>query len=149
MRQTMARNILLMTLTLASAAQNAKLAGHESDRILSLENAWNLAEANHDARAMNMLIADTFAYTDDDGSFMDRGEWMAHIRGGAGRYEQLGNFGMAVNVYENVAVVTGKYRWKLKVQGKEVIRSGRFTDVWIRQNVEWKCIASQATLISP
>jgi hypothetical protein len=28
------------------------------------------------------------------------------------------------------------------------MRSGRITDIWIQQNAKWKCVASQATLIS-
>jgi len=37
--------------------------------ILSLESAWNQAEAKHDTGAMGLLIADVFEYTDSDGSF--------------------------------------------------------------------------------
>jgi hypothetical protein len=28
------------------------------------------------------------------------------------------------------------------------MHSGRFTDIWIQRNGEWKCVASQATLIN-
>jgi ketosteroid isomerase-like protein len=67
---------------------------------------------------------------------------------GVDHYEQLGSSGMAVHLYGNVAVATGMYREKLTEKGKVVVHSGRFTDVWIQQNGEWKCVASQATLIS-
>ena len=52
-RSTIAGSVLLMAMSLAVTAQNpqnsqsAKGAGDESRRILSLENAWNQAEANH------------------------------------------------------------------------------------------------------
>jgi hypothetical protein len=54
---------------------------------------------------------------------------------------------MFVQIYGTVAVVTGEYQEKLKLAGKSVRDSGRFTDVWIQQGGEWKCVASQATLI--
>jgi Domain of unknown function (DUF4440) len=116
-------------------------------RILSLENAWNDAEMNHDVRSLELLIADTFVYTDDDGSFLNRSEWLNEIRKQVDQYEQLANTGVAVVLYENAAVVTGEYKEKVKIKGKMVLRSGRFTDTWIRRNGEWKCVASQATLI--
>ena len=80
---------------------------------------------------------------------MDRSQWLAHVKSEADQYEQLGSSGMTAHVYGNAAVVTGKYREKIRIGGKAVVRSGRFTDIWIQQGREWKCVASQATLITP
>ena len=140
--------ILLVAICLPIAAQRENVAGDESARVLSLENAWNQAEVKHDARALSMLLAETFEFTDDDGHSMNKSQWLAHVRNGVDHYEQLGNSGMAVHLYGNVAVATGMYQYKITEKGKGVMRSGRFTDVWIQQNAKWKCVASQATLIS-
>jgi ketosteroid isomerase-like protein len=140
--------ILLVAVCLPIAAQRENVAGDESTRVLSLENAWNQAEVKHDTRALSLLLAETFEFTDDDGHFMNKSQWLAHIRNGVDHYEQLGNSGMAVHLYGNVAVATGIYQDKIKEKGRAVVRSGRFTDTWIQQNGEWKCVASQATLIS-
>jgi len=78
---------------------------------------------------------------------VNKRQWLANINNEADQYEQLGNSGMTVHLYGNAAVVTGEYHEKVKVRGKAVARSGRFTDTWIQQNGEWKCVASQATLI--
>jgi hypothetical protein len=144
---------ILLVVSLAVHAQNAatiqneRSDGNESGRILSLENAWNQAETGHNAVAMSMLIADPFAYTDDDGAFMDRPQWLSHIKNDVDQYEQLGNTAMKVQLYGNAAIVTGFYHERVRTRGKQVSQSGRFTDTWIRQNDEWKCVASQATLI--
>jgi ketosteroid isomerase-like protein len=122
---------------------------NETSRILSLENAWNQAERRHDVRALSLLLADIFENPDSDGSFMSRDQWLAMIKNGGDQYEELGNSGMVVHVYGAVAVVTGMYTEKGKVKGKMVMRSGRFTDTWIKQSGDWKCVASQSTLISP
>ena len=140
--------ILLVAISLSIAAPRGQAAGDESARVLSLENAWNQAEVKHDARALSMLLAETFEFTDDDGHFMNKSQWLAHIKNAVDHYEQLGNSGMAVHLYGNVAVATGIYQEKIREKGRIVARSGRFTDIWIQQNGEWKCVASQATLIS-
>jgi hypothetical protein len=131
----------------AATAQNERADGKESGRILSLENAWNQAETGHNAIAMSMLIADPFAYTDDDGAFMGRARWLSPIKNDVHQYEQLGNTGMKVQLYGNAAIVNGFHHERLRIKRKPVSQSGRFTDTWIRQNGEWKCVASQATLM--
>jgi ketosteroid isomerase-like protein len=137
---------LAMTSRLAGA-QAAKTENDES-RILSLENAWSQAEVVHDARALAPLLADTFAYTDDDGSFMNRDQWLAHVNRGDDHYQQLANEDQIVRVYGDAAVVTGKYREKVDRNGKSVVLHGRFTDTWIKENGTWRCVASQSTLIT-
>lgn len=148
-RSALASLILLLAVSLSVAAQNPAHEGsgsNESGRILSLENSWNQAETRHDKNAMSLLIADTFAYTDVDGSFMNREQWLDHVKSEADEYETLANTGMQVQFYGDAAVVTGDYHERIRLKGKPVVRSGRFTDTWIRQNGQWKCVASQSTL---
>ncbi len=148
MRSTITGFILLMVACGLAAAQTAKSDSDQAPLILALESGWNQAEATHDARAMNMLIAANFAYTDSDGSFMDKQQWLAHVNKGTDEYEDLGNTAMQVHVFGTAAVVTGIYHEKIKIHGKMVARSGRFTDTWAQEQHVWKCVASQATLVS-
>jgi ketosteroid isomerase-like protein len=140
--------VLLVAMCVAAAAQSPSVAGDESVRIIALENAWNQAEVTHDVQALSTLLAVTFDFTDDDGQFMNKSQWLAYIRNGEAHYAPLGNSGIKVHLYGNVAIATGVYRDKITERGSGVVHSGRFTDVWIQQNGEWKCVASQATLIS-
>jgi hypothetical protein len=140
--------VLLVAICVAAAAQSGSTAGDESARVLSLENAWNQAEVTHDAKALSTLLAETFDFTDDDGQFMNKSQWLAYIRNGDAHYAPLGYTGMKVHLYGNVAVATGIYQDKVKEKSKWFVRSGRFIDIWTQQNGVWKCVASQATLIS-
>jgi len=54
----------------------------EKARVLSLENAWNQAEKNKDRKAVDALLAPTFAYTDSDGSFMSKEQYPRKHHGG-------------------------------------------------------------------
>jgi len=55
----------------------------------------------------------------------------------------------SVQVYGNAAVVTGTFRVKGTENGKPYVRRERFTDMWIKINEAWQCVASQTTLIPP
>ena len=139
--------VVLLLATLCSNAQNSKQ-NEDAKLILTLEAAWNRAEKNGDRAALDLLVGDEFVYTDSDGSFRNRAQWLADVKRNASQYELLADQDEAVHLYGNVAVVTGEYREKDRVNGKMVLRRGRFTDTWVKQNGQWKCVATQATLIS-
>jgi ketosteroid isomerase-like protein len=147
MRSTVRLGLFFVAIVVVLLAQG-ETTGGETGRILSLESAWNQAEVQHDARAMSMLLAETFEYTDSDGRFMDKSHWLNLVTKGVDQYDQLGNSGIEVHLYGDVAIVTGAYRERIKSKRNAVVRAGRFTDIWLQQNGQWKCIASQATLMS-
>lgn len=131
----------------AMCAQNGSSDSDNSGRIMALESAWNQAEVEHDNKAMSLLLADSFQYTDFDGTFMNKNQWLEVVRKSVDQYEELGNSGMLVHIYGNVAIVTGGYRQRLKNKKNAAVRLGRFTDVWVLQYGQWKCVASQSTIV--
>ena len=114
-------------------------------RVLALENAWNEAEGHRDVNALAVLLAPTFAYTDADGAFMDKQQFLAGIR--ASGSSQIVNEGMKAESYGNVMIVTGSYREQGSENGKSFTHRGRFTDTWVENDGQWLCVASQETLI--
>jgi hypothetical protein len=120
----------------------------EKARVLSLENAWNQAEKNKDRKAIDTLLAPTFAYTDSDGSFMNKEQYLTSITAASYRPDQIVNDSMDAHPYEHAVVVTGTYREKGAEKGKAYSRRGRFTDMWIQERGAWLCAASQETLIA-
>ena len=113
-------------------------------RVLALENAWNEAEGHRDVNALAVLLAPTFAYTDADGAFMDKQQFLAGIR--ASGSSQIVNEGMKAESYGNVIIVTGSYREQGSENGKTFTHRGRFTDTWVEKDGQWLCVASQETL---
>lgn len=148
MRVLALAGVLLLAAVSARAAEPEKTTGDEIARIRALENAWNEAEVHHDVKALSILLGDSFSYTDDDGSFMDKALWLTRIGSGVDEYDALGNSKTEIHVFGVAAVVVGEYHEKVKLAGKMVSRSGRFTDTWIQQKGQWKCVASQSTLMS-
>lgn len=138
----------LCLLMLSLCVQGQVASDDEASRVLALENAWNQAEVNGDARALAQLLAPSFVYTDYDGSLMDRSAFLAHVGRRDDHYQQLGNEEQTVHLNANVIIVTGIYREKVTVNGKSVVRRGRFTDTWIKDLRAWVCAASQATMMA-
>jgi len=139
-----------VVLALMIPAGYAQVSSHDSDkaRVLSLENAWNEAEKHKDAKAIDGLLAPSFAYTDSDGAFMNKQDFLASITAANYHPEQIVNDSMNAHAYDHAVVVTGTYREQGMEKGKAYTRRGRFTDTWVQESGAWLCAASQETLIS-
>ena len=139
-------SVLCVSLLLVAQDQS-KLSPDES-RILTLENAWNKAEERRDIQALDQLLANSLAYTDYDGSFYTKAQFLESAKNSPDTIQQLVNTDMSVHSYGSTAIVTGGYHEKGISRGKPYRRDGRFTDTWVNQNGTWLCVASQSTLIS-
>ncbi len=116
--------------------------------IKQLERAWNQAEAKQEVKAASSLLADSLVYTDYDGSFMNKSEYMKWIVAPQQKADHIYDEGLSVQVYGDVAVATGIYRETGTNKGKPYVVRSRFTDTWIKRNSVWLCVASQSTLIA-
>ena len=142
--------VLLFSIAFAHAAAGRAEQASKSDeggRVLALEKAWNHALEEKDAKALDMLLANTLVSVDIDGSVSSKSEFLASIKAPDYKPSQVVTEQTSVQVYGNAAVVTGTFRVKGTENGKPYVRRERFTDMWIKINETWQCVASQTTLI--
>jgi ketosteroid isomerase-like protein len=116
-------------------------------RIKQLERAWSQAEAKQEVKEVSSLLADTLVYTDYDGAFMNKSEYMKWIVSPGQKADHLYDEGISVQVYGAAAVATGIYRETGTNKGKPYVVRARFTDTWIKRDGVWLCVASHSTLI--
>ena len=142
---------LLFTLLLAWTFSPTFAAGGsdaDTTKLLALENAWNQAQLNHDSKALEALVPDTFVYTDYDGTVMNKAQFLADNKDPAYKATLVTNTDVRVFPYgSDMAIVIGKYHSKGTYKGKAFDHWGRFTDTWIRQNGSWQCVASHTNLL--
>lgn len=118
----------------------------EKSKLIALENAWNQAQIHRDGEALNSLTADTFVYTDWDGTVMNKATFIADSKDPSVKTISVSNDGVDVYFYPGVAVVTGAYHTKGINKGKPFDHYGRFTDTWIPSGGQWQCVASHTNL---
>src|ERR1700675_1722338 len=149
MRRFIALGCVSLLAFLAMGAEAAESAADKAQAVINLENAWNYAEERHDGDALRLLLAETFVYTDYDGTIMDRDQWLRKVQSQAKDYLHLSNVEQNARAYGDAVVVIGIYLEKMKIKGKDVDRGVGFTDTWIFKNSHWECVASQSTLPAP
>jgi ketosteroid isomerase-like protein len=119
------------------------VAAQDATKILAMEHAWNQAELNNDAGAVQMLLAEDFVMTVAEGVLYNKAQMVASVRDKSYRPEILQSTDLRVHSYGTTAVVTGAYYEKGVDKGKAWERRGRFTDTWIYLQGRWQCVASQ------
>ena len=138
----------LATMLFSSAPfPQAKSTVADEIQIKQLERAWNQAEANQEVKEVSSLLADTLVYTDYDGLFMNKSEYMKWIVSPGQKADHIYDEGISVQVYGDAAVATGIYRETGTNKGKPYVVRSRFTDTWIKRDGVWLCVASHSTLI--
>jgi len=147
MRKILTLVLAIATLGLAARMQGLPKAADDETQLIQLERSWNQAEMGRDPRAITSLFDDTLVYVDYDGSLMNKAQYLRTVADPTAKPEHMHDEGMKVHVYSSAGVVTGVYRETGTSKGKPYIRRARFTDTWIKQNGQWKCVASQSTLI--
>jgi ketosteroid isomerase-like protein len=138
--------VLALSSHLGAQASSDKLAPDES-KLIALENAWNLAQLQHDSKALDQLVGDRFVYTDYDGTVMNKAQFLADIRNPSYKASLMTNENMRVFLYSDAAVVIGTYHAKGTADGKAFDHTGRFTDTWILHQNQWQCVASHTNLL--
>lgn len=120
----------------------------EGGRVMALEIAWNHALEAKDIKALDQVLANTFASIDIDGSIATKGEFLASIKAPEYKPSQAVTEQSNVQVYGDAAVVVGIFRVKGTEKGKAYVRRERFVDTWIKMGGARQCVATSSTLIT-
>ncbi|HEY6265950.1 MAG TPA: nuclear transport factor 2 family protein [Candidatus Acidoferrum sp.] len=147
MRKIILSVAMLLFFVTSAAAQQSSMSD-EGGRVLALESAWNHALEAKDAKALDMLLANTFVSIDIDGSISSKSEFLASIKSPDYQPSQAVTEQSSVQVYGDVAVVVGVFRIKGTEKGKPYVHRERFVDTWIKLNGAWQCVATTSTLIT-
>ena len=147
MKRRLAGMILLAASVMAGAQVSSFDTKAETSKLIAIENAWNQAQIHRDGEALNRMVADTFVYTDTDGTVMNKSKFISDSEDPSVRTSMVANDDVKVYFYPGVAIVTGAYHAKGTNRGKAFDHYGRFTDTWILSSGQWSCVASHTNLV--
>jgi ketosteroid isomerase-like protein len=149
--KTVAGIALAVAVAIAAVAANAGQTPTSPEQALvTLENDWSQASIKRDGATLQHFYADEYVFTDADGNTSTKAKEIANLTSGAFRLTAYKFEDVKVRVYGEVAVVTGRNTIKGTWEDIERDVSGpyRFTDVFVRRNGRWQCVASQSSRIT-
>ena len=112
-----------------------------------LEEKWEQAQLKGDAAALGALLANGFVSTSNTGEVHNKTEILDRLKSGALKLQTSKLDDLRVMVFGDAAVVVGHWQGKGTEKGKPFDEAERFTDTWVKRAGQWRCVASQGTLI--
>jgi len=132
--------------TLATPSSDAK----DEQTLISMEKKLCEAFLRGDAESLGTIYHPDLVQTNVRAEVSNKSQEVAELRDKAIRYDKFESSNLKVHLYGDAAVVTGQsaIEGMVKVSGRVIHASVRFTDTFIRQSGQWQIVAIHTTLIS-
>lgn len=140
--------VAVAALCVASAAAQKDDGKGTAAAVERLERQRFEAMTKGDLATLGTLLADDLIYTHSNARLDTKQSWLEAMRTGATKYVSIQPSDLAVSVYGDAAIITGRADLALDSQGQRQQFSIRFTDVWIRRDGRWHMRAWQSTRIA-
>jgi ketosteroid isomerase-like protein len=115
--------------------------------LIKVENDWGNAWVKSDGKFFDQLYATEYLATSSDGIVYNK---VAGIKDDTSPEYAEKSFNLTdlkVHIYGETAVVTGRNNVKFKKGGKAEQIDVRFTDVFVKRDGRWQCVATQGTKV--
>jgi ketosteroid isomerase-like protein len=136
---------LLLVFVLGS---NLSLLGQETNPDESTLNAIKDREDQYtdgllhrDFEKLASVFADTYVNTSPSGQLRSKAEFLEALKADTSRISEIKETDKQTHIYGDTAVVTVKFEVQGADQGEPFQFNGRATDIWVRQNGQWFCVA--------
>jgi uncharacterized protein (TIGR02246 family) len=116
--------------------------------LVAVENAWAAAAVKADGAALEKIYADEYLFTDEEGLVWNKSQDIANVTTGVYKPTSYKFDDMKVRIYGDTAVVTGRNMVQATYKGKDISGPYRFTDVFVKRDGRWQCVATQAGRVS-
>jgi ketosteroid isomerase-like protein len=113
--------------------------------LIKVENDWGNAWAKSDAKFLDQLYATEYFATSSDGIVYGKADGIKDDTSPEYTEKSFNLSNMRVRLYGEIAVVTGLNIVKFKKGGKAEEINARFTDVFVKRDGRWQCVATQGT----
>lgn len=140
--------MLVLAATTVASTQQRQSAGDEQ-RLTQIERDWAQAMVKGDVGFMERTAHPDYTFVSPDGRLVTRSEDLADLKSGAFKAESASVHDVKVRIYGgDTAVVTGRNVLKGTYKGQDISGEYRFTDTFLKDQGEWRCVATQSTRVA-
>lgn len=145
--------ILTVALSAASQTIEQKLSGKNlkiKQEIIKLEEEWHNAYVKRDPAPLERILADEYVFVGGSGRSINKAQAIEGLKNDAATYEYSTPYDMDFRFYGDTVVVIGRTKEKGKAKdGAEFSVEYRWTDVFVKRDGRWQCVAAQVVRIPP
>lgn len=118
----------------------------DQQSLLAREHQYTQGILHGDVKSLQDVWAETFVDTSDSGKLRDKKEMLALV-GSTTAPSSIDESERRIQFYGDTAIVTVRFTAKGTDHGKSYEYHGRATDVWVRMNGRWFCVAAHSSEI--
>jgi ketosteroid isomerase-like protein len=131
-------------ITSAAAAPPTEVAA-----IRAREADYTNGVRNKNVRLMSGVFADSFIDISATGHVINKQQYLEALKADRSVIESLAVDEEKITIYGDAAVATSRFVLKARDQdGKRADEVGRATDVWVKQDGKWMCVAVHSSIIT-
>jgi len=145
---------VLSVATLSCAFTAAPVTSDPSDpavaEVRAREDDYTRGVRNKDAGLLSSVFADSFIDTSETGKVVNKQQYLEQLKADRSTIDSLVTDEFKILVYGDAAVASSRFVLKGRNEnGKPIEEIGRATDVWVKQNGKWMCVAAHSSPIKP
>jgi len=103
----------------------------------------------NDSASHSRIIHKDFICITSDGGYINRQDYLNGWAHGFSGYLYWDYRDENIKLFGNTALVRAKNKYVVVRDGREITGMSMYTDVYIRENGQWKCVQAQITKVSP
>lgn len=140
---------LVVALVFALSPDNAQSATAAADEqaIRQLEAEWADALVKADFAAIDRITSPDWVITTPDGTVTPKAKADADLKAGVWKFESFKVDDLQIRIHGDTAVVFGLETEKSAYKGSDVSGQYRFTDVFVKSNGTWRCVATHMSKV--
>jgi len=116
--------------------------------LIKLEEEWHNAYVRHDAEPLERILIDDYIAVYSNGKSANKTQSIEDLKADKSIYDYSTPYDMDMRFYDNTVVIVGRTKEKWKNQkGEEFTAEYRWTDVFVKRNGRWRCVAAQVVRI--
>lgn len=141
------RAVILVTLIFTACGLTAaqQPLSKAEEEVRKLERQWLDAYEQHNAEAMDRIVADDFTITFPNGAIQTKPQLMAMIKAPRPATQPRMRFsteGVQSRAYGDTVILLGRVITEYERDGKKVKEQSRYTDTYVRRDGRWQVVAS-------
>ena len=117
------------------------------EKVRSLQNKFDQAQVNEDFETIENLLAKDVIFIGPKGFITDIEEWLKIHKSGDYKQILLESSEVDIRVFDNTAIVYEIKKSECDYKGEIIKGDFRVSQVWVKQNDEWKLTSMQFTSI--
>lgn len=115
------------------------------EKLKAVVEIYREAYLKHDAEALDSVLADDWSLVTVSGRVSSKEKQLSYLREKTLAVSDIEDSSVEYRDYGNAAVVTGCRSSKAEFRESDVSDTTRFTQFYVRQNENWKCVAAHVT----